>query len=680
MSSPTARKVVLITLGVFAVLLLYVLQSWTDAEPPSPKPPDAAEESPPRVSVPPPGPTGASDAVPTEKPTRPGAPPPTTPVASDTHSANPQAQAPVVGMRIRGRVVDERTDEAVPALTVSLACERRSERVLTDPQGSFETLEAFPRGHLVVEFSDLGSVLQKLEVDFDPDLASDLGVLGVRIGPTVPLLVEPADAVPCKARLVERARPSGIAGIIEVRATGLQSGTLLEGTGDREWPWIQVRAGQPPWLRYPKPLSDPDERRPPRVEVRMCGTSSEGVGAIRSTVGVQPHARVVASERYASVSGSFLFSLDDMFQTGPAESSSHGDETSAAVLLLPKAGDEKGDQASPIWHERRLDSKGEFLFERVRPGSWQLLAHATNNRIVRQDLEVLPGPTALPPIQMVRAEKEAYFDADWNLVDRDPSPSCIRLRLSAAGSFAKAWLDHGTTSFFDLPAAEFEMSVIGLHGSPPFKPFLARVSTPPGNLDLKEVGPSDESDFEFDVRDARTDQPLGGFRVAFGPRGSVFGLPSGDPSGGWRIATDAPFTWSVWCEAYAPAFGDHQDFQVGEETRIARCALTPGWGASLLFRAADPGTFQSDSWPWSSFTFPGADSLVGSIACPPLRGVRVDIGSDTMATSDDEGEARLQLREMPARLTLRCDGWKLVGVQPSWNWRIPQYVVWMDRE
>jgi hypothetical protein len=51
-----------------------------------------------------------------------------------------------------------------------------------------------------------------------------------------------------------------------------------------------------------------------------------------------------------------------------------------------------------------------------------------------------------------------------------------------------------------------------------------------------------------------------------------------------------------------------------------------------------------------------------------------------IATSDENGEARLQMREVPSRLTLRCEGWKLVGLQPSWRGSVPQYVVWMDRD
>jgi hypothetical protein len=680
MRSRAVRDLVLIFLGGIAILLLYVLHSWTvagvDSRIPLPASNEATTASEGRESAL----TEAQEMVTAQGSPTAGAPAKGAQVAADSRPAGPEEQGPTSGMRIRGRVVDERTDEPIPALIVSLVCGNRSERVSTGAEGAFETLRAFPCGKLVVELIDLDSRIEQFERDFDPALASDLGILRARIGPTIPLLVEPGDAVACTARLVETARPNGIAGVILVRSTSLEARARLEGIGDRDWPWLQVRPGTPPWLRYPTALWNPDDRRTPRVEVRMCGTASEGRAAVPSTVGIQPRTRIRASADYGEVSGSLLWSTD-MFQDGN-QTSVHTFNPGASVLLLPKSTNGTEGE-TPIWHEIRVDSKGAFSFDRVRPGPWRLLAHATDHKVVLQDLEVFPGSMRLLPIQMIRTEKEAFFDVQFPETTSEwrQGRILVRLRLVAAGSFARGWLDPAFSgSFFDFPAAEFDMTEIAMECSPAFRPFVARVSTPPGDLDPRGVEASDESEFGFDVRDARTDQRINDFQVAFGPQGSIFGRPERSPKGGWRIARDAPLSWSIWSEGYAPAFGDQDSFHENERGRIARSDLIPGWGVSLLFRAGDPASFQADPWPWEVWTFPGATVVIGALACPPLRDVRVDVGPAAVATSDEEGEARLQLRDVPSQLTLRCGGWKLVGVEPSQGSTVPQYIVWMNRD
>jgi hypothetical protein len=227
------------------------------------------------------------------------------------------------------------------------------------------------------------------------------------------------------------------------------------------------------------------------------------------------------------------------------------------------------------------------------------------------------------------------------------------------------------------------MTEIVMGGSPTFRPFNARVSAPPGELIVRSIEAPDESDFEFDVRDARTQRRLDGLHFSFGPGGSIYGRPNRAPNGAWRLARDAPIRWGVWSEGYKPTFGDERSFTKGEAGMVARCELNPGWGVSLLFRAGDPSTFESDPWPWD-WTFPNACAVVGAIGCSPIRSDRVDVDEKTVATSDDEGEAHVALETVPRCLILRCEGWRLLGVQrddsslPASSVR--QYVVWMGQE
>jgi hypothetical protein len=672
MRKQSVQRLALIILGCIALLLLYVLSSLPEAglDPGSlPAAQHRADHQPPVHE--PESPVLANE---------PGDPVPTSTSTSNsgTGGESPAPSSPAVAgggtgleQLLRGVVLDERTEEPIPELTVTLACAGRRETVSTRHDGSFTASASFSGGDLVVELADLDTHIGRFERAYEPGLSSDLGALHVRIGPTFPLLIEPEDVVACSARLVESARPTGVAGVIEVRASNLGAKTMLEGLGDRDWPWVQVRPGTPPWFRYPTVPSETDDRRSPHIEVRMCRSGSEGLATVQSTVGVQPPTKIQPTIELADVSGSL------QFRRSPFEHT-HSSNPGESVLLLPRSTSGQEGRGTPLWYEVRPNAQGSFHFDRVKPGSWRLLAHATDHRILLQDIEVPPGSTRLPPLQLVRSETECLFDVEFpgGGVEQ-PGGTVIRLRLVTAGSAGRAWLQPG--HLWDFPASEFELSVIGVDCPPGCRPFSARVSTPPGELDPHAVSASEYAEFSFDVRDARTDQRRNGYKVSFGPQGAVFGCPQRKPNGAWSLATDTPLSWLVWQEGYAPAFGDERSFQQGEDGRTARAELTPGWGVSLLFRVGNPASFEADPWPWKC-TFPNATSLVGALACPPLRAVRVEVGQDEVASSDDEGEVRLQLREEPSRLTLRCEGWKLLGVEPSSWGGSPQYIVWMDRE
>ncbi|HEV8114532.1 MAG TPA: hypothetical protein VGR31_17310 [Planctomycetota bacterium] len=661
----------LLVLGGAALLLLYILESWTvaTADPDAPTPREQAEH-----------PTFVEPtAVPSELHAASASDSTAAKATNDSPPATVAKETGSPGAHLHGRVVDDRTEEPVPELTVTLSCGGRSEKSTTGIDGGFQAADVLPAGDLVVEIADLDTLVGGLEQKVDSGQTSDLGTIRVRLGPTIPLLVEPAGAKVCTARLVESARPSGVAGVIDVRNENLEARTTPEGVGDRDWPWMHVRAGTLPWIRYPRIFWIPDDRRLPHVEVRLCESGSEGVGAIASTVGIQPPVKTRPSVEYGAVSGALL--LAGNLHWNP----SHAGNPGVSVLLLPPKEGSASSRGTPMWYEARPDSTGAFVFPRVKPGTWRLVAQATDHKVARLDLNVPAGRTELPPIRMVPSESEAFFDLVRPGVDigNGHGRTAVRLRLAEAGSFARAWLTIDPPEFSDLPAAEFDMTMIGLERLPVFRPFVGRVSTPPEELNLHDVQTSETSKFGFDVRDARTDQRLDGWIVSFGPQGAMLGCTNGSEDGGWRIARDAPLAWSIWKQGYAPAFGDERSFHDSDLGRTARADLTPGWGASLLFRAGDPGSFQADPWPWDGWTFPNAASLVGALAGPPLRDVRVEVaelGADGFATSDEEGEAHLQLGATPSRLTLRCAGWKLLGVQLLARADVRQYVVWMDRE
>jgi hypothetical protein len=256
-------------------------------------------------------------------------------------------------------------------------------------------------------------------------------------------------------------------------------------------------------------------------------------------------------------------------------------------------------------------------------------------------------------------------------------------------AFARAWLEPWSEGafpkahFWNLPTADFDLAEISEGRTPFFRPFTMSIKAPHEALDLETVRPKEESDLDFEVRRADTGARVEAFEVSFGPSGSISGRP--DPRAGrrWKIAKDAAFTWSVWSSGLAPAFGDEKSLRDTSDGRVARVEMSPGWGVSLLFRAGNPGTFADHPWPWNWYNLPDSAPFLGPLVCPPLKNVRVRVASDQVAVSDEEGEARLALRERPTQLQLLCSGWKLLHVEPALS-LVPEsaqrYIVWMERE
>lgn len=583
-----------------------------------------------------------------------------------------------------GRVLDERTDEPVPDLSVALSCGSVLEIVPTRDDGSFSSRKHFPRGTLAASIRDLDLEIARPEREFDPEAAQGEWVLHVRIGPTYPLELEdgsPLALESCVVRLVESARPLGMAGVIVVRGDGLSGEATLEGIPDREWPWQKLRRGRLPWIRYSTVLWLPDQQMTPHLEVELAASGIQAVGSVRSTVGVQPPTRIESITACSELSGEIVLPSDPPV--------SHFGESGACVLLLPSSEKPRDLDHTPMWHEAWPSSSGSFSFRRVRPGSWRLLAYASDHQVVEQRIELPSGPTKLGAIRLPRCSEDGVVELLATESTSHPlGRILVRLRLSAAGGLARAWLQtlsnsgNTGTSYFNLPAADFDVSEIALFGAPSFRPFETRITAPCQLTELQRVRVEEQSAVVLDVRKANTSAPLQSYEVFLGPRGSVFGQPDPGDTGQWSIVKDAPLQWSVWSEGCAPTFGDESTLMETTEGRVARVVMNPGWGASLLFRAANPATFTSQKWPWGRWE-PAASSLLGSLACPPLAGVRVRVGSDPIAVSDKEGEAHITLRDRPSRLVLQCDGWKLLGVEPVLFRRSGisnVNIVWMDRE
>ena len=147
------------------------------------------------------------------------------------------------------------------------------------------------------------------------------------------------------------------------------------------------------------------------------------------------------------------------------------------------------------------------------------------------------------------------------------------------------------------------------------------------------------------------------------------------------LPTDASIVWTVTARGFAPALGDEAVFRDDDDDRVARVALSPGWGAGLFFRAGDPEKLLADPGPWEGWTFPNASAVLGLLGGAPLPGIEVLSDGDVpCGKSDAKGALRIAVAAAPARLKLRCDGWRLVAVERTGFGLDDRFVVWMERD
>ncbi|MCP3914693.1 MAG: hypothetical protein GY711_03935 [bacterium] len=624
------------------------------------------------------------DGVPTLGPSAEASDEPAAPDSGST--AVPLARSPVIG-----RVVDQRTGEPVPALDLTIACQVPT-TARTDRDGSFESEHSAPRTSLTISIEDAGGWVTRFEAEHVPR-TEPLNV-PVPIGPTYPLLV-PSGFVAgdWEARVVETRQPRDVAGRLEVLEDDLrmvargrtgrldllkvrgQRGGEPYGTdlSDRRWPWIPVRNGAPPWVRYRRVLFEADDAYERRLELRRIDGSRVARATVTGVIGIHDPVRVDRGEPepFGVLSGRI-----DLAGAAPR----------ATVVLLPTPDEATAADRPPYFEELLTWTDGNFTFDRVPIGTRTALVYAANCELVRTEVNVERGRNAFPEVRLARQGQVGFKVKFRNARRPTYQRYCAIVRLVEAGPYARAWyqLDGssgglGAIWLHDIPDAQYDFRGVGSNLLPHWEP--QRFVLEPGERFLHVVPPEDMASYGFEVTTAYG-PPQTEVRVYFGPGGGLDLSKVWDSDRRWSIPSTTPLRWTVWANGHAPVSGTEADFAAAGDERIAKVTLSEGWGAQLYFRAGNPNRM-TDSGPWERFNFVNGE--IGAWAGPPLEGVRVLAGT-LAGKSDSEGFVSLTSPDRPSELELVAPGWRLAGVERiSYSPRRDRHlrhrhVVWMERQ
>ena len=583
--------------------------------------------------------------------------------------------------RLRCRIVDARTKEPVSDATVVIRRGGETVARTTDVAGWANGAVPGTTGRLHLRIEDAGKLLIGIgRLEEDAWVPGPL-VAEVPLGPTVPLSLPQASKTAwhtAKARIVETAPHSDVAGRLEVGERGLILGHGTNDLPDRTWSWLPLREGPHPWVRYPSIEHEPAPGYETWIEVWFKTPDRLGAGLAAGVVGIRPVVEIEAVDPYRSVSG--IVVRED------------GNPMSRATVLLlpPDAGD--GQRTTPIWERTRIGKDGCFFFGDVAQGRRKMVVFEENYHVFAEHIEVGAGSMVLDPI-VLRWERE-YQRIGLGYTERE-SVGRDRLRtqarLTEAGPFARVWstLDgyvavdpkQRRLGIHSLPVGEYELECIGYDGPPCVRLSESRVDSPYKNLDLPPIPSSEFTRFEFDAIDARTGEFVSDARAFFGPGGEVWSHYGWKPGlARFELPRNCSLRWMVEAPGYAPAFGDESAFEDTEEGPRAHIVLEPGWGTELHFRAGSPREILEDPWPWD-WTFPTANGIAGILAAPPLPHVRVEVDGLPAGSSDSDGRLAVALKAVPQELTVLCDGWRVVGVNRAANerWAYRQ-VVWLARD
>lgn len=604
---------------------------------------------------------------------------------------------------IRGHVVDARTQEPVPYVTVHLTAGAVDETVTTGLDGAFQSTREFAGDTLSAIVSDAGNRVQSFVHDEDAR-ADEPWILEVSIGPTYPLsiavgaTIEPAQ---WSARVIESTRNFENAGEIEVDDGGLRMSAPRPDAPDRCWPWIALRAEASfarsvPWIRYPAIQFEPESRYRLRIQLRCESLGHKGLGRIHGTVGVQEPVIVDGLKDVGALTGK-VHDARDVAVGG------------ATVLLVPYGGGVPRDSRLTLTNE-----KGEFRLLDLLPGRHDLIAFAPRQSIYfLRGFKLTPGVTVLE--DALRLPKPARpFDPD-EVIDLDADPKqpvsagkarpkgreefFAHIRLPQADRLVRDWVQavsdvsilsrEARFQASRLPAAPLNVEWLDLFESrarvrPSLAPMRMSISAPSAKLKL-EYGGREGRALRFEIEGEA--ENTSNFDVSFEPGGALIGEQSASELRRWSLARGAPLRWVAWRRGSAPVSGFEDAFREGKRgTLSAPIRFAPGWGAVLWCRATD-GMQEEKQKIVQGLGYVSDDpervpALHEVLASPPLPGVRVLMDGILGGTSDEEGVILLRQNPPPVRLVLVAEHWRMVRLE-----RLPQrcaatqrYVVWMSRD
>lgn len=609
-------------------------------------------------------PIAAADANVDEAPVRPSAlvadaapPPATASVADDPPRSHEHARI------LTGRVLDLRTAEPIPAVSVRVSTLGHAEELVTDLAGTFQTHAAFEDRGFDVVVLDGGVELGRFAYDALPRVAFDLRVA---IGPTCPFRALPSFVIghpAWRARLREVAREEDESGAIAVGATLSLARSALP---DRAWTEVPLRLGATPWVRWPKREHEPKDGYRVRLEIVNRELGLFARTTVPSTVGRQPERDLVAPSSIATLEGRLAWS-SLATKRGPL---------SARVTLVPASPAEI--LAPRTWDKVEASADGVFRFDLVDPGKKRIVIEPTKQgRLETDELDLLPGWNAPLDPFLLDDEPEAAAPAP-RLQDEDPPdvPIEILARPAACDSFRGATVLSFESERWEptrLPAGRYAIEIAHLRASfdrACWEVESSLVDWPVEPVRLAVAWVDERSTWAPRVLDARTRRPVDGATVWFGAR-PTRGLhwPADGPGGspGWLFPPGEPKEWNVAAAGHVVAHGDAKALAALSDGEVV---LQHGFGAEIVFRERETPEFRGP-----------VPSELAVEAAPPVAGVELRVGNELVASSDALGRAWVTSPRAPDELRVRIRGWKLVAVTALEGApRDAACVAWLERE
>lgn len=192
-----------------------------------------------------------------------------------------------------------------------------------------------------------------------------------------------------------------------------------------------------------------------------------------------------------------------------------------------------------------------------------------------------------------------------------------------------------TFAFEDVLEGEYDLALSAL-GNWRWAPLSLRVRPPLDGVTFTRYDKDPALKLRFEVIDAELGSRLESIqarRIRITPSidAGVF-LHTG-PFETDDVPLDARFTWSVWADGFAPAFGDETAFVRGDDARIAHIELERGWSTEILALVRDPEARQA-------------------------RGAEVLVDGRRAGFTDGNGLLVVRAPARPATLEVRLSGWK----------------------
>ncbi|MBL8857405.1 MAG: hypothetical protein JNL28_02725 [Planctomycetes bacterium] len=581
-------------------------------------------------------------------------------------------------IRLRGRVVDARTNDGVPFVDVYIQSAASECRVRANTDGTFESTSAVAPGTVRLEVFDREVSYGSKSVEFQASGSLSYVVLPIAIGPTV--YVNSIGSGPVRSAdawslcIVESTYPYVSAGEIAVRDEVLQ---IADGADVREWTSVQLRfEGASVFARWPTIEFPADRRFFPRLCARSDRLSLVARAELMDTIGTHRNP-------------AFDTTRIQVFE-GRLSTNDRQPLKSVRVLARPRTR-EAAFGEPPDWGEVE-SGDDSFTIEVRGSDSFTLVAWSDGYLpSVLQNRVSASRRTTLKDRTLVRVPGESVgstVDATTPGAEYAGTQQFVRARTPESGNMSRAevyeWPRAVRRDGRGVPRSFYTVELVGVDRVPlssgwPVAQILPDALKPIADWTAVATVPHRIEWFDRDQDRARDD-----FVITAGPSGCMVTTKAVGAATAWDLVPRSNVQFTAWRAGCEPVAISGKDFQKRDGECVASIHPQPGWGVSLSFRV-----FDTTAQPWSrkagavkpealDSTRDGFD-LARVLAAPALPGVGVLANGSRLGQSDADGNLLVRARIWPTQMSLRARGWRLMELE-----RMPgpgvRWIAWMEKE